>query len=143
MKANEINPNRINKSKDLNGLRRLETKGTFWLIRATPTFYTSSHQSTIANSSNPRGIHYVSTSVLFFLDRPFSREDLFRYVPIKLFQSKVEKSQGNGNTGRDLSSKPDRLLLPLIRGLKNCGNGDGTINMAIGVNCRKGSSRDG
>lgn len=33
MKAKEINPNRINKSKDLNGLRRLEIKGTFVFIK--------------------------------------------------------------------------------------------------------------
>jgi hypothetical protein len=33
MKPNEINPNKINKRMDLNGLRRVEIKGTFVFIK--------------------------------------------------------------------------------------------------------------
>jgi hypothetical protein len=33
MKPNEIKPNKINNNNDLNGLRRLEIKGTFGFIK--------------------------------------------------------------------------------------------------------------
>jgi len=33
MKPNEINPNKINNNNDLNGLRRLEIKGTLVFIK--------------------------------------------------------------------------------------------------------------